>query len=146
MLSGAYARVQTEVEVTLAAIKCGKAYLDAPMDERDTVVAKVFGPGRVCDYPPIALPSVSSLLDAAGRHSLTSLDQGMVALPGYNVQVEAGLRELSAPPPLAEERVYEWRPVNLLGVVLSTRRKSTRRSGRSATRSRSGSAMGLRSW
>jgi len=111
----AYANVRAAVEATVAAVKDSAAYREAPPDKRDAVVADVFGEGRVCHYPPITLSSVGSLLDAAGRKSLTSLAQALVALPGYRSQVEAGLQELTRPPPAPDEKVYEWGPAKLLG-------------------------------
>jgi hypothetical protein len=111
----AYDRVRGEVDATALAIKSGEAYASAPADMRDIVVERIFGPGKVCDYPPISLSSVTGLLDAGGLRSLTSLAQALVALPGYRAQVEAELRELAAPPPSPGERVYEWRPTELMG-------------------------------
>jgi len=58
---------------------------------------------------------VASLLDAAGRRSLGSLDQARVALPGYRSEVEAELRELTTPPPPPDEKIHEWRAVTLQG-------------------------------
>jgi hypothetical protein len=116
----AYQRVRTEAQATEAAIKSGNAYLDAPEEERDATVAKVFGKGKACDYPPVELSSVASLLDAAGRRSLTALDQAHVALPGYRAHVEAELRGLVAPPPEPDEKVYEWHPGGLLGCKFRT--------------------------
>lgn len=110
-----YERVRSAADETLTAIRSGTAYGEAPADERDAVVAKVFGPGRACDYPPVQLSAVSSLLDAAEKHSLTALDQALVALPGYRAKVEATLRELVLPPPEPTEKVYEWHPGGLLG-------------------------------
>lgn len=78
------------------------------------VVDAVFAPGRVCDYPPIRIASAVQLIEAAGRRSLTSLDQAGVALPGYCAQVEADLRKLAAPPPKSGEKVFEWRAGNEL--------------------------------
>src|SRR5207249_1876417 len=83
----AYAKVRSDTEATLASVKTGEAYLQAPLDKRDDVVGKLFGVGRACHYPPITLSTVSSLLDAANRRSLTSLAQALVALPGYQTQV-----------------------------------------------------------
>jgi len=111
----AYERVRSETDDTVSSIKNGDAYRDAPAGERDEIVAGIFGEGKVCDYPPVSLSAVDSLLDAAARRSLTSLGQALVALPGYQAQVEAELRELSAPPAMPDEKVYEWRPVKLLG-------------------------------
>jgi hypothetical protein len=111
----AYDRVGSEAETTVAAIKGGSVYLDAPKGMRDTVVDIVFGSGRACDYPAIQLSSVSSLLEAASRRSLTALEQALVALPGYRAQVEAELRRLVTPPPPPDEKVYEWHPGGLLG-------------------------------
>jgi hypothetical protein len=111
----AYEKVRSETDETVASIKNGDAYRDAPSEKRDQTVERVFGEGKVCSYPAISLSAVGSLLDAAAKNSLTSLGQALVALPGYRAQVEAELRELSAPPPVADEKVYEWRPVNLLG-------------------------------
>jgi hypothetical protein len=119
----AYAKVRAEVEATVAAIKGGAAYREAPPDKRDAVIANVFGEGRVCHYPPITLSSVGSLLDAAARRSLTSLAQALVALPGYRSQVEAELQELSRPPLAPDEKVYEWGPAKLLGKRFRTEKE-----------------------
>jgi hypothetical protein len=112
---GTYERVRVEVETALGTIKGSGAYTKAPLDQRDAVVAKVFGPGRVCGYPAITLPSVGSLLDVAGRRSLGWLEQATFALPAYSAQVESELRRLSAPPGLSEEKIYELHPVKLIG-------------------------------
>jgi len=111
----AYDRVRSEADATVATIKGGSAYHDAPEGMRDAVVDKVFGSGRACDYPAIQLSSVSSLLEAAIRRSLTALEQALVALPGYRAQVEAELRGLVTPPPPPDEKVCEWHPGGLLG-------------------------------
>jgi len=119
----AYAKVRTDVERTIAAIKDGAAYREAPLDRRDAIIASVFGEGRVCHYPPITLSSVRSLLEAAGRRSLTSLAQALVALPGYRSQVEAGLRELSRPSLGPDEKIYQWGPARLLGKRFRTEKE-----------------------
>ncbi|MBI2568435.1 MAG: BREX system P-loop protein BrxC [Candidatus Schekmanbacteria bacterium] len=111
----AHEDVRVQAEATVSAVWSGAACANAPADQRDTVVDRVFGPGRVCHYAPLSVSSVPSLLDAAGRRSLTSLAQALVALPGYRAQVEAELRELVAPPPPPDEQVYEWRPADLMG-------------------------------
>jgi len=109
----AYAKVRSRAEETFAAIKTSPAYVEAPGNERDAIVAKVFGEGGACHYPPVTLSSVSTLLETAGRRSLTSLAQALVALPGYRAEVEAELYALTPLPP--DEKVYEWRPARLLG-------------------------------
>jgi hypothetical protein len=119
----AYAKVRAEVEATIAAIKDGAAYREAPPEKRDAIIASVFGEGRVCHYPPIALSSVHSLLEAAGRRSLTSLAQALVALPGYRSQVEAELEELSRPPLPPDEKIYQWGPARLLGKRFRTEKE-----------------------
>jgi hypothetical protein len=110
----AYDRLRSAAESTAAAIRVGARYLEAPTDQREAVVTQVFGEGRVCHYPPLTLPAVRSLLEAAGRRSLSSLAEAMVALPGYRARVEAELRELGAPPPSGSEKVYEWHSPHLL--------------------------------
>jgi hypothetical protein len=60
---------------------------------------------------------VESLLDAAGKRSLTTLEQALVALPVYRSQVESELAALVLPPPPPPppgERVFEWRPASVL--------------------------------
>jgi hypothetical protein len=111
----AYDRIRAAAEDTATALRAGAAYLGAPADRREGVVAKVFGEGRVGHYPPLTLPTVRSLVEAAGRRSLSSLAEALVALPGYRAQIEAELWELSAPPPEPSEKVYEWHPPHLLG-------------------------------
>ena len=85
------------------------------------MVAKVFGPGRACHYPTLTLSSVDALLDAAGKRSLTTLEQALVALPAYRSQVESELAALVLPPPPPDEKVFEWRP----GFVLVGKRFAT---------------------
>ena len=105
----AYDRIWLAVEAAVAAIRNGEAYAQAPDEQRDRVVDAVFGPGRVCHYPQVDVGSTTQLIVAAERRSLTSLDQARVALPEYRVQVEAELRQLAAPPPEPDEKVFEWR-------------------------------------
>ncbi len=111
----AYARVRGEADIMVAAIRAGRAYQEAPADRRDDVVASVFGPGKVCDYPPIELTAVAKLLGSASRRSLTSLEQALVALPGYRAQVEGALHDLARPPLKPDEKVYEWHATTLVG-------------------------------
>lgn len=105
----AYDTIREEVDEAVAALRGGDAYTGAPAEQRDPVVDAVFGPGRVCHYPQVDVGSAAQLIEAAGRRSLTSLAQARVALPGYCAQVEAGLRELAAPPSEPDEKVFEWR-------------------------------------
>ena len=120
----AYDETRQEVERAVAAIRGGEAYARAPGDQRDRVVDAVFGPGRVCHYPQVDVGSAAQLIEAAGRRSLTSLDQARVALPGYCAQVEAELRKLAAPPPDPDEKVFEWRTsYNLTGRRFETERE-----------------------
>lgn len=116
----AYERVRSEAEDTLADIKASRVYLEAPANHRDEVVDRFFAPSRVCSYPAISLSTVQSLLDAANQHSLTALNQAVVALPGYRTQIEVELRQLTAPPLSQDEQVYEWRPTRLLGQRFAT--------------------------
>ena len=104
----AYDTIREEVEESVATIRGGEAYARAPDEHRDRVVDAVFGPGRVCHYAQVEVGSAGQLIEAAGRRSLTILDQARVALPGYCAQVEAELRGLAAPPD-PDERVFEWR-------------------------------------
>ena len=94
----AHDEIRRDVEEAVAEIRGGEAYTQAPNDQRDPVVDAVFGPGRVCHYPQTRIASAAQLIEAAGRRSLTSLNQARVALPGYRSQVEADLRKLAAPP------------------------------------------------
>jgi len=110
----AYDKIRRDVEEAVASIRSGEAYKQAPNDQRDQVVDAIFAPGRVCHYPEISIASVVGLIEAAGRRSLTSLDQARVALPGYCAQVEADLRKLAAPPSKPDEKVFEWRATNVL--------------------------------
>ena len=105
----AYDTIREEVDGAVAAIFAGDAYAQAPAEQRDSVVDAVFGSGRVCHYPQVDVGSAAQLIDAAGRRSLTALAQARVALPGYRAQVEAELRELAAPPPEPDEKIFEWR-------------------------------------
>ena len=110
----AYEEVRVEVEATVSAIRNGAEYAAAPASRRDAVLDRIFGPGRVCHYASLSISSVSGLLEAADRRSLTSLAQALVALPGYCAQVEAALRDLVAPPS-PEQPTHEWRSSNLVG-------------------------------
>ena len=110
----AYEEVQLEAERTVGIITKSAAYANAPAAERNAVVEGVFGAGRVCHYAPLEISSVSGLLDAAGRRSLSSLAQALVALPGYRNNVETELRNLAAPSP-PDGQVYEWRSSHLTG-------------------------------
>jgi hypothetical protein len=105
-----YSRVQQETQNVASAIRSGTAYKAAPTATRDSVVEKVFGPGGPCDYPALSLGSATSLLSAAGKRSLSSLAQALVALPGYQAQVESELRALTVTPPAPGEKLWEWRP------------------------------------
>jgi hypothetical protein len=109
-----YDEVRRASEGALAAIHDSDAYKRAPAAQRESVVAKVFGPGRACHYPQLTLSSVESLLDAAGKRSLTTLEQALVALPAYRSQVESELAALVLPPPPPGEKVFEWRPGSVL--------------------------------
>ncbi len=116
-----YEEVRKAAEAALAAIYESGEYKKAPAEQRDSIVAKVFGPGRACHYPPLTLSSVDSLLDAAGKRSLTTLEQALVALPAYRSQVESDLAALVLPPPPPGEKVFEWRP----GAILAGKRFAT---------------------
>jgi len=109
-----YEEVRQAADAALVAVHESEAYQKAPAGHREAVVAKVFGHGRVCHYPQLLLSSVESLLDAAGKRSLTTLEQALVALPAYRSQVEAELTELVLPPPPPGEKVYEWRAGSVL--------------------------------
>ena len=109
----AYETVQREVEATVQAIKHGSAYQEAPVDQRDLVLDKIFGAGGPCAYPDIALGSAAALLAATARHSLTALSQALMALPGYRSHAEATLRDLVALPPPGG-KIWEWRPAMVL--------------------------------
>ena len=110
----AYEEVRAKAEATVNSIRGGAAYANAPASEREAVVDRVFGPGKVCHNTPLSISSVSGLLDSAGRRSLTSFAHTLVALPGYRAQVEADLRDLVAPPSKGQQ-VYEWRPSEMIG-------------------------------
>ena len=111
----AYTQVQQETQSAWRpAIRSGAAYKAAPPSTRDSVVDKVFGAGGPCHYPSLSLGSASSLLDAAAKRSLSSLAQALVALPGYQAQVESDLRALTVPPPAPGEKLWEWRPASAL--------------------------------
>jgi hypothetical protein len=109
-----YTQVQSETEKVVSRIRNCAEYQAAPAAARDGVVDKVFGPGGPCHYPALTLGSASSLLEAAARRSLSSLAQALVALPGYQDQVENALRALAAPLAVAGEKVWEWRAASAL--------------------------------
>ena len=116
-----YDEVRTAADAAYRAVRDSDAYKKSPIGQRDAVVAKVFGPGRVCHYPSLTLSSVDSLLEAAGKRSLTTLEQALVALPAYRSQVENDLAALVLPPPRPGEKEFEWR----LGSALAGRRFAT---------------------
>jgi hypothetical protein len=111
-----YERVRSETEEALTSIRGGAAYESAPADERDRVLNRVFGAGGACHYPTIQLASHNALLESATRRSLTSLEQALMALPGYRRQVEAELLALAAPPepPDPGEKVWDWHSTSAL--------------------------------
>ncbi len=109
-----YDEVRQAAEVALAAVHDSDAFKKAPAGQREAVVARVFSPGRACYYPQLTLSSFESLLDAAGKRSLTALEQALVALPAYRSQVEAELAALALPPPPPDQKVFEWRPGSVL--------------------------------
>ncbi len=104
----AYTLAQQESERTVTAIRQGDAYKAAPAPSRDSIVDKIFGPKGPCNYPSLSIGSANSLLDAAAKHSLSALAQATIALPAYQSQIEAELRNLAAPPPTPGEKVWEW--------------------------------------
>jgi hypothetical protein len=106
----AYEKIQTEAEAAVEEMKKGSAYKEAPGDLRDAVIERVFGLDGPCYYPELSIISTQALLDAAAKHSLTSLGQALMALPGYQSQVEAELRALTVPPLPPGEKTWEWRP------------------------------------
>ena len=108
----AHDEIRRDVEEAVAEIRSSEAYTQAPNDQRDPVVDAVFGPGSVCHYPQTRIGTAAQLIEAAGRRSLTSLDQACVALPGYRAHVEADLRKLAAPPAKPDEKVFEWRSID----------------------------------
>jgi len=110
----AYDKVRKAAEEIVADIKNGAAYREAPTPQRDQVVGTIFGPGKVCHYAPTTVATVEALLDAAGKRSLSSLEQALVALPGYRAHVEAELRALTMPAAPPGEKVFEWRAATTL--------------------------------
>ncbi len=109
-----YDQVRKAAETQTEEIRAGAAYQNAPTSRRDAVVDQVFGVGKLGHYAPLTLATVETLLTAAGKRSLSALDQALVALPAYRAQVESELRTLVLPPPEPGERVFEWRPVTVL--------------------------------
>ena len=110
-----YTNVQHETERTAAAIRSGTAYKAAPDGERVTVwLKRCSDPVARATIASLSVGSAASLLDAAAKRSLSSLAQALVALPGYQAQVESDLRALVAPPPPPGEKVWEWRPSSVL--------------------------------
>lgn len=110
----AYTSVQRDVAASVAAIKSSPEYGAAPANQREAGLAKVFGTSGACHYPDVALNSTAGLLEATAKHSLTSLAQATMALPAYQAQALAELRLLTEPPPLKNEKTYEWRAAQAL--------------------------------
>jgi len=119
----AYEKLRLQVEGVVETIKLDAAYEAAPEDQRDHVVEQVFGPGGPCHYPEMTIDSTEALLNAAAKHSLTSLAQARMALAGYRTQVESELLSLSVPPPEEDEKTWEW---SLASTLLGKRLKSTK--------------------
>jgi len=116
----AHARARAGAEAAMAAVQAGDAYADAPEDLRDAVVVRTFGPGGACHYPALDASTLTALLEASSRRSLTSLREALVALPGYRRQVEADLRALAEAPQTAGVPVYHCHVSHLLGRQFST--------------------------
>jgi hypothetical protein len=111
----AYTHAQLSTADALAAIQSGAAYTSAPADRRDSVVNPVFGPAGACHFPEVDLSTLSQLLIATGRTSLSSLAQATKALPVHIAEVEAALRALKSPPPpkpqpKPDQKTYTWHP------------------------------------
>jgi len=105
-----YEKVRNKVQATIMEIREGSYYQNAPVDQRDEVIDGIFGPGGTCHFTDANLDSTQALLNAAAKHSLTSLTQALVAIQGYKSQVEAELRELAEPTPPPGEKVFDWSP------------------------------------
>lgn len=110
----AYERIRREVDALAERIRAGADYRTAPEGRRDDAIDGIFGPGGPCHYPAVGIGTTEALLDAAARHSLTSLAQAMVALPGYRARAEAALRCLASPSPGPDEKTWEWSPGSVL--------------------------------
>ncbi len=104
-----YDHLRSKAQEAHQTVLQGDAYANAPADQRNAPVDKVFGPTGVCHYGEIEAASLQSLLEHTRRHSLSSLEQALTALPVYQSQVEAALRQLKAPPPKPTEKRYTWR-------------------------------------
>jgi len=98
------------------AVRSSSAYLAAPSDKRDAVVARTFGPGGGCHYPETDLQSLPDLLAATAKASLSSLANAAKALPTHRAEVEANLRALKSPPPppKPDQKTYTWHPTTHL--------------------------------
>ncbi|MGA2403486.1 MAG: BREX system P-loop protein BrxC [Syntrophobacteraceae bacterium] len=110
----AYGKICQDVESTVDRIMRGIAYKSAPIDQRDSVLDQVFGPGGPCHYPSISLMSTGMLISATSKHSLTSLTQASMAMLGYQSQVEAKLRCLALPAGPPDEMTWLWSPADSL--------------------------------
>lgn len=111
--TSAYEGMCSAAKATLDAIQAGAAYQQAPSPQRDAVLSAVFGSGKACHYPPLAVPTTQALLSACALRSLSSLEQAALALPAYKRQVEDALRAL-VEPPAPKEKTWQWQASNSL--------------------------------
>jgi hypothetical protein len=111
--ASAYEGMCSAAKATLDAIQAGAAYQQAPSPQRDAVLSAVFGSGKACHYPQLAVPTTQALLSACALRSLSSLEQAALALPAYKRQVEDALRAL-VEPPAPKEKTWQWQASNSL--------------------------------
>lgn len=119
----AYADLRKRAADTVASIRTSSAYTVAPVEKRDAVVSAIFGPDGPCYYPEVNLASISALLAATAKGSLSALSHAAKALPAHRAEVEAALRALKSPPPppKPDQKTYTWHPASdLAGRRFST--------------------------
>jgi hypothetical protein len=115
-----YAGVADDVLLLRHSISSGNAYCEAPVNERDAVLDRYFGPRGALHLLKVEVGTPEDLLGSSARHSLATLQGILVGLPGWRSIIEAELLQLrrpekEAPIPLPADRTFEWRPLAELG-------------------------------
>lgn len=111
-----YSETQKAAQETEAAIRSGSAFTQAPKDQRESIVLRVFGPGGVCHFGPLEVGTLPALLSATAKTSIAALAQAGKALPIHRAEVEASLRALKSPPPpkKPDQKIFTWHPASSL--------------------------------
>jgi hypothetical protein len=111
-----YLETQKAAQETEAAIRSSSAFTQAPKDQRESIVLRVFGPGGVCHFGLLEVGTLPALLSATAKTSIAALAQAGKALPIHRAEVEASLRALKSPPPpqKPDQKIFTWHPASSL--------------------------------